>query len=182
MAYHIIAAAARTVSAWAGGTTEQLFIWPPEAEYPRRDFALRVSTATVALAESDFTALPGFTRWIMPLSGAMSLTHAGHGGAALGPMDVHRFEGGWKTHSAGQCIDFNLMLAAGWGGAISAKAGVYRCEVGGFVGVYAFGGPAEVVVEGARVRLENRDVLVLHGPGTTVIEATPVAVFAAWPL
>jgi len=36
-------------SSWSGGTTTQIAIFPPEAEYADRDFLWRVSSAAVEL-------------------------------------------------------------------------------------------------------------------------------------
>ncbi|MDR1705524.1 MAG: HutD family protein [Clostridiales bacterium] len=61
------------ISTWTGGTTTELAVYPKESVYADRNFSVRVSTATVELEKSVFTALPGFTRLIMPLSGNMKL-------------------------------------------------------------------------------------------------------------
>ena len=101
------------VSAWSGGTTTQLAIFPPEAVYADRDFLWRVSSATVDLEESDFTALPDYDRLIATLRGEIVLTHNGGAPLTLRPFEVHAFSGGDATHSVGRCTDFNLMLRRG---------------------------------------------------------------------
>ena len=60
---------------WSGGTTTQLAIAPKGAVYADRDFLWRLSSATVELDESDFTALPDYDRVISTLQGDMTLTH-----------------------------------------------------------------------------------------------------------
>lgn len=102
-----------TVSRWSGGTTTQIAISPPDAEYANRDFRWRISSATVELEESDFTPLPDYDRLIAPLRGEMTLTHGGGAPIALKPIQVHAFDGGADTHSVGCCTDFNLMLRKG---------------------------------------------------------------------
>lgn len=101
------------VSAWSGGTTTQLAIFPPEAKYAERDFLWRVSSAAVALEESDFTALPDYDRLIATLQGEIVLTHNGGAPLRLRPFEVHAFSGADATHSRGRCTDFNLMLRRG---------------------------------------------------------------------
>ena len=101
------------VSAWSGGTTTQLAIFPPEAKYADRDFLWRVSSATVELEESDFTALPDYDRLIATLRGEIVLTHNGGAPLRLRPFEVHAFSGADATHSVGRCTDFNLMLRRG---------------------------------------------------------------------
>ncbi len=98
---------------WSGGTTTQLSIAPRGALYADRDFLWRVSSATVELDESDFTALPDYRRYISTVRGEMTLRHNGGEALTLRPGDVHAFDGGDETHSAGRCTDFNLMLRKG---------------------------------------------------------------------
>ena len=99
------------VGHWSGGTTTELFIWPAGADYGRREFTFRVSSAAVELAESDFTPLPGVERWITPISGGFTLTHPGKPPVAMAPLDApYRFSGEEATHCAGCATDFNLML------------------------------------------------------------------------
>ena len=99
------------VSQWSGGTTTEVFIWPEDADYATRQFRLRISSATVELADSDFTALPGVMRYIVPLSGSFTLTHPEKTPVTLRPLDTpYYFSGQTPTHCAGKATDFNLML------------------------------------------------------------------------
>lgn len=100
-------------TSWSGGTTTQLTIAPAGAVYADRDFLWRVSSATVELDESDFTALPDYRRYISTVRGEMVLSHNGGAELTLRPGDVHDFDGGDDTHSRGRCKDFNLMLRKG---------------------------------------------------------------------
>ena len=101
------------VSTWSGGTTTQLGIAPQGAVYAHRDFLWRVSSATVDLDVSDFTALPDYDRLISTLEGEIDLTHNGGEALHLAPYGIHRFDGGWQTRSVGRCRDFNLMMRKG---------------------------------------------------------------------
>ena len=98
---------------WSGGTTTQLLIAPAGADYAHRDFLWRVSSATVALEESDFTSLPDYRRLIATLQGDIVLTHNAGAPVTLRPCEVHAFDGGDRTKSVGCCRDFNLMLRKG---------------------------------------------------------------------
>ena len=99
------------VSQWSGGTTTEVFIWPEGASYAQRAFSLRISSATVELEESDFTALPGVMRYIVPLKGGFTLTHPGEDPVVMAPLDnPYRFSGEIATHCVGRATDFNLML------------------------------------------------------------------------
>ncbi len=103
------------VSTWSGGKTTQIAIAPEGAVYADRTFLWRLSSATVDLEESDFTALPDYDRLITPLDGSMRLTHSSMSGKeiVLTPYDIHAFDGADQTHSWGRCTDFNLMLRKG---------------------------------------------------------------------
>ena len=99
------------VGLWSGGSTTELFIWPEGADYARREFTLRVSSARVDLEESDFTPLMGVTRYITPLTGGFTLTHPDCAPVVMGPLsEPYRFSGEIRTHCVGKATDFNLML------------------------------------------------------------------------
>ena len=102
-----------TVSDWSGGRTVQLSIGPAGERYADRKFLWRISSATVELETSEFTALPDYERLIAPIRGEMILSHNGGEEILLRPFDVHRFDGADLTISKGKCTDFNLMLRKG---------------------------------------------------------------------
>lgn len=107
-------------TAWSGGTTTQIAIYPKQAEYRERNFLWRLSTARVDLEESTFTALPGISRILMVLAGEIRLEHRNHHTANLKPYEQDRFSGDWTTRCFGQASDFNLMLRAGCEGSLTA--------------------------------------------------------------
>lgn len=113
-------------AAWAGGSTTQVYIFPEGADYGKRDFLFRVSSARVDCQRSDFTPLPGVERHIMVLEGALHLLYEGYGEKDLAVLEQDTFSGGWHTVSLGQAQDFNLMLREGTKGCIQGlrlKAG-----------------------------------------------------------
>lgn len=96
---------------WSGGTTTELYLYPPTGSYAARDFLIRISSATVDLDESDFTPLPGVERFITPLEGSFTLSHPGVPGVKLVPLSApYRFSGDIPTHCVGKATDFNIML------------------------------------------------------------------------
>ncbi|GHV37465.1 hypothetical protein FACS1894187_14250 [Synergistales bacterium] len=127
-----VAPEAITDSKWTGGVTRQIAIWPPEAEYAKRDFEWRLSSATVDLEESTFTSLPGFHRILMILDGKVGVTHKtprGERHKDLGAFDQDSFDGGWETTSVGRCVDFNLMLAEKCGGSVSVLSAAAPIDI-----------------------------------------------------
>ncbi len=97
-------------SKWSGGTTTQLYIYPKDGDYQKRDFKFRISIATTELMESNFTKLEGVKRVISILNGKMELSHKNKYDITLTPYEIDRFSGKWDTVSKGKVKDFNLML------------------------------------------------------------------------
>lgn len=104
-----------SVAEWSGGTTTQLAIWPKGADYAKRNFIWRVSSAKVEDEESVFTSLPGVSRCLMILDGQLRLVHEGHYDIRLGRFEQDNFDGGWLSRSYGRVTDFNLMTTSGEG-------------------------------------------------------------------
>lgn len=112
-------------TAWSGGVTREILIFPPDAEYGRRDFLYRASTAVVESRESIFTDLPGYDRFILPLSGEVTLSvdRVRH---HLLPFEVFAFDGAASTTSLSgpNLRDLNLMVRKGY----SAQVRVTRFQ------------------------------------------------------
>lgn len=141
-------------STWAGGTTTQLGIAPAGAVYVDRDFIWRISSATVDLEVSDFTALPDYNRLISTLEGEIDVTHNGGEVIHLAPFHVHAFDGGWETRSVGRCRDFNLMM----------RKGVCAGQMN------AVTAPAVVKVEEAAKDAKNADAILYCAVGSASVE------------
>ncbi|KQX46747.1 MULTISPECIES: HutD family protein [unclassified Paenibacillus] len=107
-------------SAWSGGTTTQLAIYPENAEYNQRNFLWRISTASIQDEHSLFTCLPDFWRKLMVIEGEVILEYEGLHQVGLKPYEQESFSGGWVTRSMGKVTDFNLITAAGCRGELEA--------------------------------------------------------------
>lgn len=108
-------------SKWSGGSTTELYIYPPQAVYREGNFKCRISSATVEVEKSDFTALPGVKRYLSIFSGELKMIHGGEKEVVLKPYEVDCFGGGIPTVSYGKVVDFNLMLKNGADGEMQAK-------------------------------------------------------------
>ena len=140
MNFKIIRSESLKTTKWSGGTTTEIYIYPENAIYSRRDFGFRISTAIVEDEQSTFTQLPGYKRHIMPLVGSMHLTHENHHETTLKPFEKDFFHGDWVTKSRGKCTDFNLMLAKGFEGDITpVKSGKAEKLSGVFASFYIIG-------------------------------------------
>lgn len=149
-----------STSTWAGGVTTELWIWPEDGNYASRDFQARISSATVRLDESDFTALPGVVRYITPLSGGFTLSHPDGRTVTMEPLDEpYCFDGGAAPHCFGKATDFNLMLKG-----VSGNMTVMcrQLTVGdGFCCVYPVDG-GDVTVNGKAINVESGGLAVIH--------------------
>lgn len=108
----IIRKKAYKITAWRGGTTTEIYLYPEDGDYKGRQFDYRISTATIDTEESVFTVLPGIERVILPLENKMVLLH-GEEEVVLSPYEAYRFPGDSNTRSRGINRDFNLMLNHG---------------------------------------------------------------------
>jgi len=152
-------------SAWSGGTTTQLFIWPPQSNYSARDFLFRISSATVETETSTFTELPGIDRIITPLKGGFTLQHKDHYSVTLQPLQIDCFSGDWQTTCIGKARDFNLMLKNCQGQLELLPRGS-RLEIEpskreAFAGFY-FTKPGNYLLNGITHAVQAGDLLLLH--------------------
>ena len=166
------------ISGWSGGETIQLAIAPEGAAYADRDFLWRLSSATVKLDESDFTALPDYMRLISPISGVMRLSHNGGETVELKPYETHRFDGADSTHSWGCCTDFNLMLRKGiCDGSIEPAEGapgvgktVFPKPGAEVLLIYCTEGVVSVTCGEKSLELKEREAALLRGRLTAPVE------------
>jgi environmental stress-induced protein Ves len=101
-------------TSWSGGETQQLVILPKNADFLRRDFDLRISSASVTTEVSEFTKFPGYNRVLIPLRGNLNLLHktpSGEMQQQLEPWQIGAFSGEWETTSTGIAEDFNVIYS-----------------------------------------------------------------------
>ena len=108
---NIIRSNVQKTSLWSGGKTTEIFIYPETAEYGKRDFDCRISTATVEVETSTFTPLPGIERHLLILEGELKIKHDEGEWICLKPYITHSFGGGQNTISEGKVRDFNVMVS-----------------------------------------------------------------------
>ena len=144
-------------STWSGGTTTQIAIGPEGAVYADRTFLWRLSSATVDLEQSDFTALPDYNRFISTLEGEIDVVHNQGQPIHLAPYKIHEFDGGASTQSFGRCRDFNLMLRKG------------ACE--GLLESVCVNGDTDVSACDAAIAAAEATILLYLCEGTVKVEA-----------
>ena len=157
-------------TAWSGGKTTQLFIYPGESDYSRRNFKFRLSSATVESEKSEFTKLEGVYRFITPLDGQLKLTHNHIQYIDLQPFEVYEFDGNKDTVSFGKARDFNLMLKSGAEGKLDSicinKEQLFAEEIHGdfkesFYFIYACSKDVSVDVDGKNYNINQFQTLLI---------------------
>lgn len=106
------------VNNWGGGTTTELFIYPTNSIYSKRDFGFRLSIATIEESPSVFTKLENIERTTLILSGSIEISIDGNV-SNLEELDQISYNGGQETISTGYCRDFNLMCRDGYSGSLN---------------------------------------------------------------
>ena len=107
-------------SNWTSGTTTEIFIYPKESSFLKRDFQFRISRATVEAKATDFTKFIGITRSLMVLEGTLQLKHNEEDYITLKPFEQNSFSGEWETKSKGKVSDFNLMTNSSTNGTLES--------------------------------------------------------------
>ncbi len=99
-------------STWSGGTTSEIIIVPEGAEVGKRNFNLRISTATCDLDESVFSDYTGYKRYIAPVDGELVLDVEGSE-IKLNPYEVYEFNGSDAVTGYSKVRDYNLIFKEG---------------------------------------------------------------------
>lgn len=154
---------------WIGGTTTQLYIYPPGSEYSKRDFLFRISTATIETEESVFTPLPGYERKLMLLDGKLELIHNDVPGKKLQKFDVAEFSGDWQTCSKGIARDFNLIYKKPIDGSLQGFAiqpgeikNLFPQAQTNFTGFYFSTGSGEINTQQSLIKFTGGDFICFH--------------------
>lgn len=99
------------INKWAGGITREIYISPETAGLGARNFDIRISSAVINLTESDFSDFSGYTRYIMPIDGEITL-FIGNEKINLEKDKPYRFCGSDKVSSTNTkgATDFNVIF------------------------------------------------------------------------
>ena len=144
MNIRILDPASRRETAWSGGKTTELYLFPADGSYAERRFAFRISSATVDLSESRFTKLDGVTRYLTPLSEGFYLKRGGSW-QFLAKGSVLCFSGEEDILCRGSGRDLNLMLKGARGEMRILPAGDHALTLHAFLFLYC---PEETSVNG----------------------------------
>jgi environmental stress-induced protein Ves len=93
------------------GFTRELLIQPPNVDFAKESFFLRISSAKIESGSTQFSRFPDHQRLLLVLDEGVNLKH---GGGATFPMEIfawHEFEGGAETvcEASSPTEDLNVM-------------------------------------------------------------------------
>lgn len=168
---------------WSGGTTTELYLYPPDGSYKERKFLVRLSTAICRDENSVFTKLSDTQRILMVLDGEISLSHGDGKWEGLKPGEQISFSGEENTISQGTCQDFNLMLKEGATGNlvyVSVMAGEKHkiFSDADNLGIYLVRGNVIVFDGEEHQEMQSEDFLLLGTEkGETVVTAIESSIF-----
>ena len=99
---------------WEGGVTRQVFISPSDGDLSARCFDVRISSAIIDNVESEFSDFSGFTRYILPLEGEITLIKDNQR-IVLSHNALYEFEGHERVCSENTrgAVDFNVIVRHG---------------------------------------------------------------------
>lgn len=160
------------ISNWSGGKTTELYIYPKNSEYNKRNFLFRLSSATVLLKESNFTELKGVKRHLVVISGNVKLVHENKYSKDLKAFEQDSFMGEWKTksYSEDEVEDFNLMTKDGCYGQLKCIEINSREDITVKIdknsskrikGLYVPNGKIEVVVDKNKYVIDRKEMILL---------------------
>ncbi len=135
---------ARRVTAWSGGKTTELFLFPADGSYAERRFLFRISSATIDIPESRFTKLDGVTRYLTPLSDGFYLKRSERW-QFLPRGDVICFSGEEDILCRGSGRDLNLMLKGARGEMRILSAGDHALTLHSYIFLFC---PQETCIGG----------------------------------
>lgn len=149
------------LSNWQGGKTSEVYIYPENTEYKKRNFEFRFSYASVELAESTFTLLKGFNRILIPTKQGITLLNNSkrHN---LKLEESFYFNGGEQTTSIGKSEDVNLIYQPQWHASMQViKESSKIFSTAEFVGIFSLNGSNEILVDQERVKLLEKEFLLI---------------------
>ncbi|MCV9926813.1 HutD family protein [Flavobacterium sp. LS1R49] len=99
-----------TASIWSGGLTYEYMIYPKTASYTDRDFAFRISSATIEKEPSEFTKFKGYYRYLVMLDNSLDI-EVNKEKKAYEKYEIMEFNSDDDVTSYTKGNDFNWMVS-----------------------------------------------------------------------
>ncbi|MFH6946234.1 HutD family protein [Flavobacterium sp. FlaQc-50] len=97
-------------SVWSGGLTYEYLIHPKTANYADRDFAFRISSATIEQVPSEFTKFKGYYRYLVMLDNDLHID-LNKEKKVYEKYEIMEFNSDDEVTSYTKGIDFNWMVS-----------------------------------------------------------------------
>ena len=97
-------------SIWSGGLTYEYMVYPETASYADRDFAFRISSATIEKIPSEFTKFKGYHRYLLMLDNALDI-EVNKEKKIYEKYEIMEFNSDDQVISYTKGIDFNWMVS-----------------------------------------------------------------------
>lgn len=97
-------------SIWSGGLTYEYIIYPKTANYADRDFAFRISSATIKQTPSEFTKFEGYYRYLVMLDNDLEV-EVNKEKKAYEKYEIMEFNSNDDVISYTKGTDFNWMVS-----------------------------------------------------------------------
>jgi len=97
-------------SIWSGGLTYEYLIYPETARYADRDFAFRISSATIEQEPSVFTKFKGYHRYLVMLDNSLHI-EVNEEKKVYEKYEIMEFNSDDEVTSYTKGIDFNWMVS-----------------------------------------------------------------------
>lgn len=94
---------------WSGGSTTEIYLYPPKQSYKSRNFLWRLSEAIIEDEKTIFTKLDGFHRITLVLEGQLKLQHQDYEPIKLNTLEQNHYKGHWLTVSEGKVTNLNII-------------------------------------------------------------------------
>jgi environmental stress-induced protein Ves len=95
---------------WSGGLTYEYMIYPKTANYADRDFAFRISSATIEQEPSVFTQFKGYHRYLVMLDNGLDI-EINQEKKVYGQYEIMEFNSNDVITSYTKGMDFNWMVS-----------------------------------------------------------------------
>ncbi|WP_143321370.1 HutD family protein [Clostridium sp. HBUAS56010] len=155
-------------TAWSGGDTTQIYIYPETAQYEEQDFLYRISLASVMEEVSSFTKLDNYNRILTVLEGSIKLEQQKETPLIpLKPLEQFQFGGEVPITSYGRCKDFNLMFQKGLEGKVQIMqmketSWEFDLEHGAQYILYSFSGGFDAAFYEKVIPIQGEETLVIQ--------------------
>ena len=149
-------------SIWSGGFTYEYMVYPETASYADRDFAFRISSATIEKVPSEFTKFKGYHRYLVMLDNSLDI-EVNKKKKIYEKYEIMEFNSDDEMTSYTKGTDFNWMVSEKIGNhKLKIANGNQNCNAQ--IILLFFLDPTVITINEKSYYLEPHDLLVIENP------------------